>query len=529
MEIDKRAVRPVKTRKGAAAFYIVIFTTTLLGVVTLSFVRIMLAEAARTNNYSLSQSAYNSALAGIEDAKIVLLRYQNCIETGSYADATGSNKDCTKYKKLFEKATADPDDTSRPTLDCDKVGELLHGNMSKTETLIQTNKSNSGTVDQAYTCVRVSIYTDDFLAVLGDDFQTKLVPLRTISSSTQRSINRIQVQWFSDENYREVTKNNILDTTSYSGFYKNASLASDLTGTLSSNSSDYNKDKNQKYGNAFSSKAIVPPALQLTMIQTSEKGFTMENFYTASSSQTNRGTLLLRPTSDTSIKSSHGIDDNNHSNMLPKNSLAYSANKSFNTPIDVYCEPTKPNSGIDNTWGDYACSADFYVPDPIGGSRDMNTAFLVLNMPYDSPQTDVSVKMYHCENDNDPVSSCKALDFANVQPMVDSTGRANDLFRRVEARIELADTSFPIANYALAMTDPSNKKGIQKSFYVTNNCNYSSTYFSDNDVYNLSSETTIFPFIKNTTAGAYSTSGSYTATMKSCSNFGKIGEGGTGE
>ena len=292
----------MKTRKGAASIYIVIFTTTLLGIIALSFVRIMLAEAARTNNYSLSQSAYNSALAGIEDAKIVLLRYQNCIETGSYADATGSNKDCTKYKKLFEKATADPDDTSRPTLDCDKVGELLHGNMSKTETLIQTNKSNSGTVDQAYTCVRVSIYTDDFLAVLGDDFQTKLVPLRTISSSTQRSINRIQVQWFSDENYREVTKNNILDTTSYSGFYKNASLASDLTGTLSSNSSDYNKDKNQKYGNAFSSKAIVPPALQLTMIQTSEKGFTMENFYTASSSQTNRGTLLLRPTSDTSIK-----------------------------------------------------------------------------------------------------------------------------------------------------------------------------------------------------------------------------------
>ena len=52
-----------KTKRGAASIYIVIFTTTLLGVIALSFVRIMLSEALRTTNYNLSQSAYNSSLA----------------------------------------------------------------------------------------------------------------------------------------------------------------------------------------------------------------------------------------------------------------------------------------------------------------------------------------------------------------------------------------------------------------------------------------------------------------------------------
>jgi hypothetical protein len=53
----------MKTRKAAASIYIVIFTTTLLGVIALSFVRIMLSESLRTINYSLSQSAYHSSLA----------------------------------------------------------------------------------------------------------------------------------------------------------------------------------------------------------------------------------------------------------------------------------------------------------------------------------------------------------------------------------------------------------------------------------------------------------------------------------
>ena len=220
------------------------------------------------------------------------------------------------------------------------------------------------------------------------------------------------------------------------------------------------------------------------MIQTAET-FTTNQFYASAgienNSQTNRGTLMLRPSS--AVK----LDDGVRSNTLPQNSLAYSANKSYNAPIDVYCEPPKPK-GESDAWN-YACSADFYVPKPIGdGSRNMSTSFLVVNLPYGKPATDISVKMYSCKEPNQALSAqvpkdgkmvnnCEMLYFANVQPMVDSTGRANDLFRRVESRIELADTNFPIANYALAMTDPTNEVGIEKDFYVTNNCSYSSSYY----------------------------------------------------
>ena len=73
------------TQEGAASIFIVIFTTILLSIITLSFVRIMVSESNLTINYNLSQSAYDSALAGIEDAKVALLRYHECISKGDYS------------------------------------------------------------------------------------------------------------------------------------------------------------------------------------------------------------------------------------------------------------------------------------------------------------------------------------------------------------------------------------------------------------------------------------------------------------
>lgn len=471
--------RVTKTRKGAASIYIVIFTTTLLGIIALSFVRIMLAESLRTTNYSLSQSAYNSALAGVEDAKIVLLRYQSCVNKGSYTSSGNKAGDCSNYADLFKGVEA----ANTTAQDCNIVGKLLHNNKNEAETLIQTRQGvDTGTIDQAYTCVKIAAFTEDFLATLNSKNTTKLIPLRAEDPSKQNSINRIQVQWFDDNNYRDVTDSNKNLKDTYTGFWKQ-SKKSDLTGTLSTNKGTYSGSGTTAatYSNSFTEKTLVPPVIQVTMVQTAET-FTMDQFYAsegaADSSRTNRGTLMLRPSSstDTTFRNNNQISNANHSNVLPQNALAYSANKSFNTPIDVVCDPDNPN------WGTYACMADFYVPGPVGGgSRNMSTSFLVVNLPYGGPETDISVKMYHCENPKLPISAegnCKIVYFAGVQPMVDSTGRANDLFRRVESRIELADTNFPIANYALAMTDPNNKEGIVKDFYVTNNCGYSSSDFT---------------------------------------------------
>ena len=479
----------MKTRKGAASIYIVIFTTTLLGIIALSFVRIMLAESLRTTNYSLSQSAYNSALAGIEDAKIVLLRYQSCINNNNYKAGGGKSGNCEAYKSLFSDANA----AYKTSQDCNAVGNLLHPSQNNNgeETLIQTRDTyDTGTIDQAYTCVKIAAYTEDFLATLNAKTPTKLVPLRSDSQEVQDSINRIQIQWFDDQDYHDVTDGNGYLKSGYSGFWKTGDN-SDFKGKVVSNKGDYSKTTAADLGNIFTGTGkIVPPAIQVTMVQ-STGTFTMDQFYASggvdATSPTNRGTLLLRPTTNMDIKSSRQIDTavgGNHSNVLPQNSLAYSANKSYNTPMDVICDPGS------SSWGSYACSADFYLPKPMGGNtRNMSTSFLVVSLPYGGPQTDISVKMYKCTDPTKPINAkisttnavnCEVVYFANVQPMVDSTGRANDLFRRVESRIELTDTNFPIANYALAMTDSNNNTGIVKDYYVApkNKCSYTSSSFS---------------------------------------------------
>ena len=67
-----------ETRQGASSFVMVMFFTMLLGIIMVGFISIMLSNIMSSTNYDLSQSAYDSSLAGIEDAKIMLLKFNNC-------------------------------------------------------------------------------------------------------------------------------------------------------------------------------------------------------------------------------------------------------------------------------------------------------------------------------------------------------------------------------------------------------------------------------------------------------------------
>jgi hypothetical protein len=85
------------------------------------------------------------------------------------------------------------------------------------------------------------------------------------------------------------------------------------------------------------------------------------------------------------------------------------------------------------------------------------------------------------------------MKFSGVQSIVDSTGRANDLFRRVEARLEMIDTYFPMPDAALTLSGDGNN--LNKSFYVTNNC-FSQTV----DSYNPATNT--FTVTRKTASGS---------------------------
>ncbi len=480
--------KQIETKRGAAAIYVVVFTATLLSIIALSFVRLMITELGRTSNYSLSQSAYNSALAGIEDAKIVLLRYQNCVNNPNYT-VNGQNVGCDK---LIDYLQTNVDKYSQ---DCDLVGKALNYNISNHETIIQT-ESNSEKVnesatafDQAYTCVKVSPQNKDYITTLTENYPSKIVPLRTDSGESTDSVNRIVLSWFSRKDLSSVndTSNN-LNTNDFRSFKS----APEMNGVLTDNNIFLSNTEN--YKNTFTEKPVVPSVIRATLIQTAET-FKLSQFYSSRSGRTNRGSITLRP----STANPYGVTKEKYSNHIGGDDFSTnggpfvaSATKSQNTPLDVHCFI---DDNMDTANG-YACTADIYIPKPIGYSqsypinkRNRTTFFLVLNLPYGGPETEVNVELKHCDRDSDSIykekgatdeSGCNSVKFANVQPVIDSTGRANDLFRRVEARVELIDNYFPIVNYALAVNDPeSNDDNIIKDFYVTKNCTYSESVWNE--------------------------------------------------
>ena len=66
-------------------------------------------------------------------------------------------------------------------------------------------------------------------------------------------------------------------------------------------------------------------------------------------------------------------------------------------------------------------------------------------------------------------SDGSSINFENVQVSVDSTGRANQLLRRVETRLDPADIFFPYPQYEIELGDTGDDT-LSKYFWITANC-----------------------------------------------------------
>ena len=428
-----------KLKKGATSIYVVVIGTLLFSVITVSFIRIIINETAKTTSDELAQAAYDSALAGVEDAKTALKRFYEC---QSIPETEGRPTDCDhiedRVKFGFQTSNLAPNQTNYGY--CDAIIEALsRRNPSDPtgEVLIQEEdgNNNSGNIVQAYTCVTIDNTLEDYRSTLDRSNTVRVIPLKTEHPET---VTGVRISWYTEDN-------GLFSALNYS------------------NKSNFKPTTNG---------IPTPPTITAQVIQTASQ-FHLDDFnnYDAASKTTDRGTVVLVPTDETAITHighySTGLtilaDSNNHSYDRTTN----------NQPQKIQCR-----TGLSD---EFACVASIEIPGPVNGvdgsgnvtERNSNTFFLVLTLPYANPTTDFAVQMC-TDRDIERRGDCmengnlSIAEFKAAQIAVDSTGRANDMYSRVEARLEFKD-NFPFAEFAIQATS-NGDDAIKKNFYVTSNC-----------------------------------------------------------
>lgn len=397
-----------KTKQGMASIYIVVFTTLLISIITLSFLRIMLSESGRTSRDTLSDSAYNSALAGIEDAKTAYSLYQKAL--------AGDNSAATKQAKDVLEAKGQPD-SYQPENDCDLVRKALGGTGSSEYTI------DKDITDQAYTCVSMSL-EGNFKGYITKDDPTLVVPLRSKESmkadGDADAIKAVRIVW---RNFGSASTNEIPNSYGYATGDNLTETAEGIFG---------------KKGMKDDDSAVNLNALNVMLVQKSK--YSDAYYYASDGTNTDRGYLTLVPYEDGTT---------NYDNTIAASDVVASADKTMNQPIPVHCY----------TGQDSHCEVEIKMPTPTGGfPRDSQNFFLVLSKIYSDPDLDVTVEMRGDDGE---------IKFWNIQPIVDATGRAGDLMRRVEARLGTKNGAdlLPAAELIVGGSD-----GIKKNFYVTKNC-----------------------------------------------------------
>ena len=67
-------------KKGGVSMFLVVVTSMLVSLLVASFIKSVNRDLQSATNRDLSQSAYDSAQAGVEDAKRALTKYyQDCV------------------------------------------------------------------------------------------------------------------------------------------------------------------------------------------------------------------------------------------------------------------------------------------------------------------------------------------------------------------------------------------------------------------------------------------------------------------
>ncbi|HMQ96099.1 MAG TPA: hypothetical protein PKD19_02660 [Candidatus Saccharibacteria bacterium] len=366
-----------KTQRGATALFIVIFSTLLLSVITVSFVGLINRDKVQSTDNELSQSAYDASLAGVEDAKRVLAA---CL------GGNGNNSSACAAMNAGECSTI-------------VASGVVGSSGVEGETLLKTLQGDGEDINQAYTCVKASLDSDDVLYELPKE-QSRMIPIRAAGS-----VNQIEIQW---------QKNG------------DAGIAAPLSGAHTGSCTEGKLCTLEDWGN-------MPSLMRVQLI-----------------------------TPGSAINLSTLDDSNQGATFFLYPSLAGGAPQAIEQSITARYTSTAESSGLKTVTScsktqftvGYACTARIRLANPISANNGLS--FIRLTSLYKNASVRVSLK------DN----SGGAVQFRGVQPVVDATGRANDVFRRVEARLStLTNAIYPEA--AVDITGSGNSGSVCKNFYVT--------------------------------------------------------------
>lgn len=382
-------------KKGGVSIFIVIVVGVLVSIMSASFLRLMFRDQEQASKLDLSQSAYDSAQAGVEDAK----RFLRIFRAACGASGTGNN--CDAMRNAIQSDS------------CYVLATAGIGN-ANSETIIQTNSgaggaSNDASLNQAYTCVKIRMNTADFLGRTNDG-SPSVINLRGTAA-----FDHVRIRWHSREN---MTNGNSISLDSLS----NPSARPNINAQNWRNQNRPAILKAQFYG-------YVPGVVGSSSI--------MDTPYPDDGNGASE--MLFYPTNSTSALSS------NVSNMptVRRNESSSQATTDYTF--------TRCSDRMDANSNAYACETTVNIGRSV---RPSDVLYLRL-----TPLMNDSNFKVELLNGN------TVVDFAGVQPKVDSTGRANTQLRRVESRIGFNDTSFPVPLFS-AQTE-SNEEPICKDFSVT--------------------------------------------------------------
>lgn len=366
---------------GAVSLFLVVFAMLLITIVTLGFLRIMVADQQQASLNDLSQSAYDSALAGVEDGKRALIYYRTVCNQGDQAA-------CDVQKAIINSAGCN-----------EGLRNIITVTPNNEVPVQQSQSANDGDLNQAYTCVKMKLETVDYLGTAQANV-SKLIPLKTDGSFAT-----VTIEWYTQKDLG--TNGTALNMVANSAASKPLYLQT-------------NWPSNR------------PSLMRAELIQFASS-FTLDSFNASNWSVTNSNasTLFLYPTSTSTT--GPVSDTVNFSNDVRQTS--------YSAPQPVRCVSNLNAGG-------YACTTTINIPQAVGQVGADRTAYLRLTPLYNASHFRVTL-------------SDGAL-FNGVQPSIDSTGRANDQYRRVENRVDLIDTNFPFPEAAIDLTG-----NLCKDFLVT--------------------------------------------------------------